>query len=417
MNRIKALTAWRPGRLAHNVAHVGAWNAIRIALQALNLVLLARVFGPEVYGALSGSVALFLTAAQFVGLGTGISLVRHVARGGESAAKLQSIQRIYALSGISIFAFAWIASTWLFGRYLPTNVLLMLAAADIVLMPLIVPLACYFQAKERLGMTSALLTLASIVRCVTILILLIAGVRSIALYAGLYLVGMAMCVTLILFRLWPKGRVGPVTLPRMIDEVREGIRYAVGSATVTASNELDKSLMLRMAGELATGHYAAASRIAQAGIMPVQALLVAISPRWFREHISETPNRNLILTLAIAGTYALGAAFACWIASPLLPFVLGKSFEPSVALLQLMSAAILSGSLRTTIMTIAMTRDLQTSRNLIELSCLILSLLLMALLIPQYGGVGAVISIVASDAAAISMGATILVVTERRRRK
>jgi O-antigen/teichoic acid export membrane protein len=413
MERIKVMAAWRPGRLAHNVAHVGGWNALRIALQALNLVLLARVFGPELYGALSGSVALYLTAAQFVGLGTGISLVRHVSRGGEAIAKLRSIQRVYVLSGLCICVLAWATSTWLFGHYLPAGVLLMLAAADIAVMPLVVPLACRFQAEERLGMTSALLTIAPVARCAAVTILLLIGVRSIGWYAAIYLLGMSSCVGMLLVRLWPRGNNGTSTLPSIASEVGEGIRYAVSSATVTANSELDKSVMLRLAGELATGHYSAASRVAQAAIMPVQALLVSISPRWFRDHAAETSLRNLSLAFGFSAIYSLVAALACWLAAPFLPILLGQAFSPSIPLLQLLGLAIISGSLRLTTMTVAMTSDLQTSRNLIEITCLGLSLLIMFLLVPRYGGIGAVISIVISDVCAISLGAAALLSQNR----
>lgn len=414
MKRIRQLKAWRPGRLARNVAHVGGWNAGRIALQAINLVLLARVFGPELYGALSGSVALYLTVAQFVGLGTGISLVRHVAKGGDADAKLRSIQRVYLLTGAGLCMLAWMAASWLYGHFLSASVLLMLAAAEIAVMPLVAPLACRFQAEERLGMTSALLAVAPVARCLAIVILFLLGIRDIRWYAAIYLSGMALAISTLLYVLWPRSIAGNARLPGIASEVRQGLTYVVSSATVTANSELDKAVMLRLAGELATGHYAAASRIAQAALMPVQALLVAIAPRWFRNHGQESSRGSMLLAIGIAGIYSIGAATACWIMAPLLPMVLGPEFYASIPLLQLFTAAIVSGSLRQTMMTAAMTSDLQSSRNIIELTSLGFSLLLMAALIPRHGGSGAVLSIVVGDTFAIGLGAAALLRQRRR---
>lgn len=414
VKRYWPFAAWRPGRLARNVAHVGGWNAGRIALQGINLVLLARAFGPELYGALSGSVALYLTIAQFVGLGTGISLVRHVAKGGEADAKLRSIQRIYVLTGACLCLVAWATASWLYGRFMSASVLLMLAAADIAIMPLVAPLACRFQAEERLGLTSALLTIAPVARCLAIAVLLALGIRDIGWYAAIYLSGMILIVCTLLYVFWPRTSDATTTPAGIGSEVKDGLRYVVSSATVTATSELDKAVMLRLAGELATGHYAAASRIAQAALMPVQALLVAIAPRWFREHGPDSTPRSVALAFGITGIYSIAAAAACWIIAPLLPLLLGSAFYSSVPLLQLLTAAIVSGSFRQTTMTLAMTSDLQASRNVIELTALGFSLLLMMTLVPQYGGNGAVLSIVLGDVFAIVLGAAALVRQKQR---
>jgi O-antigen/teichoic acid export membrane protein len=233
-------------------------------------------------------------------------------------------------------------------------------------------------------------------------------VRSLAVYAAIYAASLLVLVLAAFVRLWPRDvRLDP-SPSAMRAEVHEGLPYSVSSATATASGEIDKSLMLRLAGELATGQYSAASRVVQAAVMPVQALMVSIAPRWFRAHAQGGASRERRIAIGIAIAYAVIAAAGCWACAPLLPWLLGSGFEASVPVLRFLSVAIVTGSLRQVTMMMTMTSDLQGSRNMIELAALALFVASMIVLIPRHGATGAVVATVLADGLAILLGTAAL---------
>ncbi|HET6435313.1 MAG TPA: hypothetical protein VFG18_06360 [Xanthomonadaceae bacterium] len=397
------LFAWRPGRLAWNTVNAGGWSALRIAIQAASLVLLARLFGAQGYGALAGTLAIYITLAQLVGLGTGISFFRHVVRT-NGVARIGPTQVVYLLTGIGFFLVAWPASLWLFPQGgLTPPALAAFAFAELVIAPSFLPLAYRYQACERMSVSGGLLTAAPIARFVAILIALFFGARSLQSFSFIYaacLLAGALGVTAIL---WPRKGVtwNGASIPA---EIREGFPYAITGATVTAGGELDKAFMLRLAGEAFAGHYAAAARVAQAAILPVNALMVAAAPRWFRADRSQPVLARSGALFAVAGCYALVAGAAIFVCAPWLPVLLGPQFQPSVLLLQLFCLAIVTGSARQLIGMLLTASDLQASRNLIEILALLAGLAPMPFLIRLMGGPGAVLCFLFGDVVLVALG-------------
>lgn len=390
--------------MAWNTLHAGGWNAARVILQATSLILLARLFGPKGYGALSGTVGLYTTLAQLVGLGTGIALVRHVVRGGDVRARLRSTQAAYFLTGLLCFAIAWPGSVWLFPRgMLSGTALAMLGLAEIVVAPSLLPLAYRYQASERMSIAGALLTTAPFARCAAIVAVWILHVVSLQWFAAIYLAALLVATTLAGVLLWPRGGI-PTSREPIAAAMRDGLPYAVTNATVTAGGELDKTVMLHQAGATLTGQYAAASRIAMAALLPVNALVVAAAPRWFRQDRQHRMLSASAPMFAAAAAYAVVASGSLLLLAPYLPLLLGDSFQASVPLLRYLCLAILTGSFRQIVGMLLTAKDLQRSRNGIEILSVVLGLCLMGLLIPALGAVGAIISVVVSDVSLVVFG-------------
>ena len=411
---LKSMVSWRPGRLARNTAHAGMWNAVRIVLQAANLILLARAFGADGYGALSGTMALFITVAQFVGFGTGIALLRHVSREGVAHGKLRATQHIFLATGIAIFLVVWPLSLWWFGDHLSGFALANLAFAELVVVPTLLPLSYRYQATEQLSVSGGLLTIAPIARCVAITAALLLSMRSVDAFAVLYLASLLVAVGIATFVLWP--RRAPPEDRSLRAEIREGLPYAVSGAATTAGGELDKTMMLRFAGDLVTGQYAAASRVMQAALLPVNSLVIAVAPRWFKGGRGPVVGTGSGRLFALAFAYSLVAAAGLWVVAPFLPWLLGRDFEPSVHVLRLLTAALVTGAARQIMAMLLTTSDLQGTRNRIEIVSIALALGLMPLLIPRYGGAGAVVALVTADLFVLALGLAALMRHDRRAR-
>lgn len=393
---------WRPGRLAHNTAHAGIWNLIRIVVQALSLVLLARVLGADGYGALAGSVALCMIFGQFSGLGSGIALVRHVARGGELRGRLVATERAYLLSGLPLFALVWPLSISLLGESVSVGTLACLGAAEVLIAPALQPLVYRYQAEERMFLSSAIGTLAPAARLVAAASVALFGLHDVETFALLYLVWIFFAVGTALYLAWPRGGDTAIGISTA-GAIREGLPYAVSGVALTAGSELDKTVLLRLAGTTVTGPYAAAYRIAMAATLPVNALVLAASPRLFRAPSSQRRRLVGVMLASVLG-YALVAVALLWVLAPFVPWLLGNSFVGAEPLLRALCVVVITGSLRLFVTALLTTSDLQNSRNVIEISGVCISLVLLILLVPRFSAYGAIAALAISDLCTVSLG-------------
>ena len=390
----RRLASWRPGRLAWSTAHAGAWNAVRVILQAASLVLMARNFGASSYGSLAGSVALYTTCAQLAGLGAGTALVRHLALQGELHGKFRSTQQVYLLTSVILFAFAWPVSIWVLDGALDSATLALLAAAELIAAPALLPLVYRYQAEERLSVSGGLLTITPIARFVAVVSAFALDLHDLRSFAVLYLAGIGIAVAVALWWFWPRRQVAARRY-RLADTIGEGAPFVVSGLAVTAGSELDKTIMLRSAGDFAAGQYSAAYRVIQAGLLPVNSLVLAVTPRLFQA-AGHSPRTGTILVLS-AAAYALLAATGVWLIAPYLPLLLGAEFIPSISILRAMCVLLLTGSLRQIIVAQLTGADRQRARNWIEGLAAAGSVVAMLAVVPAWGAWGAICVLAVAD--------------------
>lgn len=400
---LKQWAAWRPGTLLRNTFHASGWNVARVLLQAASLVLMTRMFGAKGYGALAGVTALYITLAQFVGLGSGVVLVRHLARSSdEPAVRLLATQRAYLGSGLLAFMLIWPGSIAAFGDAMSPYALACLAAAEMIAAPTIMPFVYWHQAHENMFASGAMLTLAPIARIFAAATAVLVGTRDLSIYATLHLAWLTLTVivTHLLTRL-PRthgGKSNPV-----LQTMREGLPYAISGATLTAGNELDKTILLRTQGEVITGQYTAAYRIMQAATLPVNSLILAAAPRMFK--FSVDTSRTLFWSMLLATiTYALIAAAVLGILSPYVRLLLGDEFARSSTLLRIMCFVLLTNCIKQLVTAQLTVSDRQKERNLIEAAGLLVSIILLVALTPMIGVNGAIIAMGVSDLLIIFLG-------------
>jgi O-antigen/teichoic acid export membrane protein len=397
---------WRPGRVARNTAHAATWNLVRVVVQALSLVLLTRLLGVKGYGAIAGSVALFMTCGQFTGAGSGIELVRHVARGGELRSRLGATEHVYLLSGLLLFALMWPLSVGLLGMFISPIALACLAATELLIAPALQPMVFRYLAEERTFWSSLIGTLAPLARLVATATAAEFGLRDVSSFAQIYLAWMMVITAITLYLAWPRGDNVNST-PLVGVAIREGLPYAVSSVALTAGSELDKTFLLRLAGDAVTGPYAAAYRIVTAATLPVNALILAASPHLFQAPSVKT-NRLVGVMLATVLSYASAAATLLWLLAPLTPLLLGEGFTTAEPLLRGLCVVLVTGSLRQFVTALLTTQDLQKSRNLIEIAGVCTSLVLLALLVPRFSAYGAIAAVACGDFCVLSAGAFVL---------
>lgn len=409
---VRQLRSWRPGGLARDTAYASAWSVSRIALQALNLILLARLFGADGFGALAGSIAFFATWGQFVGLGTGIVLVRDASRSNTATSDhLARAQSVYLLTGIAFFSLTFWLGQWLFASLLPMSAVAAIALAEVVAAPGIMPLAYRLQSQERMNAFGLVLSIPPTIRLAAILTLMALDSTSIVGFTVTY-AGCMLGVTVLLnaqagFR-WPRRSD--------LSYLRQGIGYVVPSVASTAGGELDKTIVLQLAGASTAGIYAAAYRLAQAASIPVQSLILAGAARLFRAGDRDAHRSTFKPFLLSATLFGILAGTGLFAIAPVLPYLLGHAFQESVALARMLSVFVLTSCVRQMVMAWLTTSNLQGARNFSEVTAMFSTLLICAALVAEYSASGAVVALIAGDTAAVA-SAAIAIVSKKMRSK
>lgn len=405
--------AWRPGALARNAAHGTAWNFARVALQATSLVALASLFGGEGYGLLAGTIALFATCAQLVGLGAGIALVRDAARDPSvRAERLSRTRTVYLTTGLVFFLAAWTLGSVLLSDELSPSTLAALAFAEMFLAPALLPTAYWLQVQERMGAFGFVTSVTPMVRLVAALLLLPRGSASVDAFAFLYVGLLAIALAAVIASFHGRHALAPIRLAHL-SFAREGLPYVLPSVTLTAGQEIDKTLVLQLAGAAAAGPYAAACRIAQAAVLPVNSLVLTAAPRLFRAFSSGSGNRTLQPLIVAAGVYGCLAALALYLLAPAVPLLLGADFSSAVVTLRLLCLLVITSSLRQVIMAGLTTNDAQQRRNLVELLAVATMVALCISFVPRFGVSAAALSLIVADLVALLAGAIALLYMPR----
>lgn len=415
----RRLLSWRPGRLANGTVYGTVWQAIRVALQVATIVLLAHTLGARGYGALSGAVALFTILAPLVGLGTGVTLLRDISRVPEQAmARWPLTLRLFLITGVSVFCITWPCAIWLLGSRIAPSVLGLLALAELIAVPALMPSAYWLLANDRAGSCNAILAIPAAARLGGALIVLTCSEPTLASYALAYASLMTAMVVVVMNLVRPPKiplAATPSQDPGRL--VREGAPYIVSNAATIANSEIDKTLLLRMLGPIPAGQYSAAFRVAQAATIPINALVVALGPRLFRGSGHPDYFSKVILYVLIALLYGSGTAAAGWLIAPYAGWLLGADFNASTPMLRLLSLYILSNCVRQVVTATLTGADRQWLRNAIEGGGMTFAVGANLLAIPSLGWQAAASIAIIGDVMVIASGLSLLRYFERRKER
>src|SRR5882672_11415989 len=159
----RSLGNYLPGNLGQNTMWALYGYGLRLLIQAVYFVIIARSLGANQYGGFVAATALTAVISPFVGIGTGNLLVKNVARE-------QSLFHDYwgngllmtLVSGILFMAVVFVVSFAVLPRSTPTLVIALIAASDLIFVKLLDMAAWAFQAFEMLAQNAQLNVLLSL---------------------------------------------------------------------------------------------------------------------------------------------------------------------------------------------------------------------------------------------------------------
>jgi O-antigen/teichoic acid export membrane protein len=323
----------RKSLLVQNAAWLFAGQGLSFVVQGFYFIVVARLLGTTQYGLLAGAFALVGIVGQYSTLGSGILFLRYVSAD-------HSRFGLYwgnILISVSVLGTLLVLGLRLSGRWLvgaeTVPLLLPVAIAECLFQQLGSCAGQVFQTFERMKFSAGLTLLSSVSRCVlAIAMLAILGKASAFQWAiaSLAVSCMAACIAIaIVTRSFGLPRFSPSL---WIKRAAEGFVFAISGSTTVVYNDVDKVVLAHFGMDRANGIYSMAYRVVNIGAMPIQSVVGAALPRFFRQGVhgiaATVPMaRSLLRRVAGIGILVAVGMFVC---APIIPHLAGKSFSESV---------------------------------------------------------------------------------------
>lgn len=203
--------------------------------------------------------------------------------------------------------------------------------------------------------------------------------------------------------------------PRLLD-LRLGLTYAAVGLCFNVEEDADKVLLVRLGRPAVAGTYAAAYRVVQLGLIPLNTV-VSATHNLFLEHDDKATgqhlSRALIFTLP-ALAYGGVCAVALWFAAPVVPVVLGPAYRGAVDMIRWLAALVALRSASAFPFNALMGIGMTGSRLWILGASAVSNLTLNFLLIPEISWRGAVIATFAGEASYVALSWVMLVRAQLR---
>jgi O-antigen/teichoic acid export membrane protein len=406
--------------LARNSVLMGGGSAIRLVLQAIYFVLVARALGPSQYGAFVGAVALIAIASPFASLGFGGILIKHTARDSSRFPEAWgNALWMTGAGGALLLPVVLAIAHFAVGGRIPFALVLLLALADLFCAPLVGLAGQAFQAFERLDGTASTVVALGLLRTLgAVLFALVVDHPDATSWAVLYLAGSAIAALYAVSRVCRELGTPKIALKKLRPDLAEGSFFAIGASSQTIYNDLDKTMLVRLADLSAAGIYATAYRLVDTAFQPVSAVLHASYARFFKAGSNGVQGtlRIALWLLPYLLTYGAAAAVILVVIAPLVPFVLGRDFSESVPALRWLAVLLMIRPIHYMAANALTGADLQGLRAAVQVAVAGVNIGLNLWLIPLYSWRGAAwASLISDGILAVSLWGTVLLF--RRTRK
>lgn len=406
--------------LARNTMWMFLGQGLRLVVQALYFIEIARSLGAANYGAFIGVVAFVGIAFPFGALGSGNLLVKNVARDRNAFPSYWG--RALATTGVvsSILLIALLVlSHFALPPVIPLRLVLLVAGADLFGLNVITACGQSFQAFEQLNWTAVINVLISATRLVGAVILIrIHGHPSALQWGYVYFGSTAVVAAFALTLVWTK--LGPPRFTNLLPgaEAKEGFYFSMSQSAQTIYNDIDKTMLARLGTLDATGIYGAAYRLIDVCFVPVSALLWSTYPSFFRAGARGISGsfgyaKPLLLRTLVYSTFVCLLILLC---AGFVPQVIGSEYARTAEALRWLAPLPVLKGLHYFLSDSLTGAGHQGLRTAIQASVAAFNVLINLWIIPAYSWRGAAWSSIASDALLVcGVGAAVLILSRKSR--
>ena len=388
--------------LLQDASNLCLGQGIKLVLQAIYFLFIARSLGPAQYGAFVAVTAMTGILCPYVGLGAGSLFLKNVRAGKRTASLCWGNGLVTTLvTGLATTGvLCALAKLWL--PNFPVVLLALICASDLLIVRVIDLASFGFAASGNMRKTAVQNTTMSLLRVVGIVgLTAIHRQVSVAEWTWVYVATGILGAAFAFQQGTALWGVPGFSWRALVEDAREGCFFSISTSAQTIYNDIDKTMLARLSTFSATGVYAAAYRIIDTSLTPVRSLVSAAYPEFFRigkDGVGATYGyaKGLIRKAMVFGVADFLALVAI---APLLPHILGPKYAavaPAVRLLALIPvmrcahwflADALSGA------------DAQGLRTAVQVGVAALNIGLNLVILPKYSWVGAGWTSLGSDLA------------------
>ena len=412
------LKSFSQSSLARNTGWMILGQGLRLVIQALYFVEIARSLGVRNYGAFVGVIALVAIVYPFGALGSGNLLVKNVSRD-------KSLFPTYwgraivttAICGSVLSFFVLAISHFVLPAEIPLRLVAFVAASDLFGLNLVTVSGQAFQSFERLHFTAAINVLMSAGRLLGAILLIAIHPHPSPLQWGYIYLGCTASVALFA-SFFVSFSLGFPLFGHSLSggELREGFYFSAGQAAQTVYNDIDKTMLARLGTLEATGIYGAAYRLIDVSFVPVSSLLWAAYPNFFRTGAGGlTSALNYAKPLLLrALAYAAAICATLLVSASLVPWMLGPDYTSTAEALRWLAVLPVFKSMHYFLSDTLTGSGYQGVRTFLQASVAVFNALINLWLIPAYSWRGAAWSSIASDALLLCAVASATFILSRR---
>lgn len=388
---------------------------VRLACQAVVLILSARLLGVDGFGLVAAIVAVSLVLGPWSGLGYDFTALRAISSDHASSSNhfWRGVALIAKTAIPAIVVTAIAAFLWSEDQAIAASTVLVLTA-ELGILRVNELIAKIFQGNElfremaitRLGISvSRLLVLGSVA--------MVTSEITVVLWGWAYLLAALLSLSASIFHLRARIRLAAPESLWEVPGLHDGLHFAAGITSVRLSTEFDKSLVLGIAGAAGAGIYGAAQRIVGLAVAPVITLVNVVITSLFRlnsqNDIVQLRRRSLIVCAA-AVVYGAFVGGIVWLLLPdIAALALGEGFRALAVGLLPLSLLVIPTSCRLVGEQAVAAMGKFRVRLIIQWAVAALSVTLNLIMIPVYGWQGAAWVLVASETA-LALGFILIIV-------
>lgn len=388
--------------VGRNTGWVLASNLLRLAVQALYFLVIARSLGAAALGVFVGVSALATTLAPFASMGMGVLLVRDVSRDrSRFPPAWGNALFVTAVLGTAIVALIVVTANWVLPPQAAYLFIAAVALAEVVGASVHGITTQVFLATDDGRRTAQTILMLPVLRTIAACALALSPIPFSATNWGVAYLAATLATMLIgIVVVWRAVGGAELQPRRLPGDVRLGLLYAVGHASQVVHNDIDKTIVARLDTVAAAGAYGAAYRVMNIAFTPITALIYASFSRFFQHGATGIRDcyrfaRDL---LPLAMAYGLVAAGGLFLAAPLMTVIFGGDYAPAGDVLRILAVLPLIKGAQYLAADTLTGSDHQRARSAIQIVVAITSTLAALWVVPRYSIEGAAWLSVAADA-------------------
>jgi len=377
-------------------------NLVKIIIQSILFISLARFLGVENFGLFSIYIAMAGLFCSFDALGAGSVLLKKISRNRDSFKNnaLTVILIHIVCACFLIFCYLGIVNTIFDKITFMTS--FKFALSELLFYSLILLQNQIYQALNKFSLIVMNNIGLSLVRLLSILTFGYFSDFSIGIdeLASVYLFATLIWFLISVIIFFNKCRISTeVHKGEVIPIIQEGIHFSLSKLAAVGNSEVDKGMIGQIKGASEAGIYSASSKIINMVMVPVNTVFSVTMPKYFK-YGAEGITRNYQFSLKFVPYLLLYATISGLLILSFADFavvLLGDSYGDVTVALKYLAffpfLKVISTSLADTIAG----AGFQASKSKAQLISLIVNVSLNIILIPLYSWLGAIISIFISE--------------------